>query len=215
MKPEVKICGMMNSDDIKMCVEYGTDTVGIVVDHPEPVPWNTDVGKAKELIADCGTAKSCIVTDGDTTKLINLAYTLQPDYMQLHFNGFVEDIAQLVKQLRKYTKTKLYVTFTPATPLDKIIELSMLDIAALLHDMRVPGNTRVGGTANPRFFKQVQNTVNCPVILAGGLNPSNIETMLKISEARMIDLMTGVEASPGIKDKAKVSALFRSLTMIK
>jgi len=86
---------------------------------------------------------------------------------------------------------------------------SFLKIAAF----SVP-NSAIGGTADPRFFKQVQDAVRCPVILAGGLNSSNIEKMLRLSEARMIDVMTGVEALPGIKDEKKVSALFRNMTMI-
>lgn len=214
MKPTVKVCGMMRSEDVRMCIEYGTDTIGIVVDYPEPVPWNVDLTRAKELVMACGIAKSCIVTDGDTAKLVRLARTLQPDYMQVHFRGHFDDTACLVDQLKLCSKTKLVVTFTPATPLDEIVELSRLNLAALLHDMRIPGNTIVGGIADPRFFRKVQDSVNCPVILAGGLNSSNIKEMLELSKARMIDVMTGVEALPGIKDEKKVSALFRNLTML-
>lgn len=133
---------MKRAEDIRMCIGYGTDTIGIVVEYPEPVPWNVDAATAKELIAACETtAKSCIVTHGDITKYVQLAYTLQPDYMQIHFGGDVEDIFQLTKQLGSCSKTRLIVTFTPTTPFEEIMELSKLDISALLHDLRVPGNS--------------------------------------------------------------------------
>ena len=98
--------------------------------------------------------------------------------------------------------------------LKEIMKLSKTGVAALLHDLRIPGNASVGGMADPHFFKNVQNIVNCPVILAGGLKSTNIEQMLKLSQARMIDVMTGVEVAPGIKDEAKVAAFFRNLQML-
>ena len=214
MKPVVKICGMMRSEDVGMCIGYGVDIIGIVVEHTEPVPWSVCVPKAKELIAACGdAAKSCVVTDGGTGKLLQLAYTLKPDYIQMHFGGSVEETAQLVNKLKNYCGTKLIVTLFPETLQEEAVQLSKTGAAALLLDKRRPGKAAIGGIAELHLFKRIQYAVSCPVILAGGLKPANIEQMLRFSQARMIDIMTGVEVAPGIKDEVKVAALFRSLPM--
>jgi phosphoribosylanthranilate isomerase len=206
---------MMLSEDVSMCVDYGADIIGIVVEHSEPVPWNVDMHRARQLIAACGNSvKSCVVSHGDAAKLIHLARTLKPDYLQVHFGESVEDIARLLDELQNCCETKLIVAVSPNILLEEAAELSKTGVAALLLDKRILGNAAVGGQAEPRRFKSVQNIVSCPVILAGGLNPTNIEQMLRLSQARMIDVMTGVEAALGMKDEAKVSALFRNLLML-
>ena len=216
MRPIVKICGMTRSDDIRMCIHYGAKVIGIVVEYPEPVPWSVDVCTAGELVAACGdTAKSCIVSDGSHAKLVRLAHLLQPNYIQTSFGGAVEEIDRLVNNLQNCGATKLIVAISPQTPLEKTIELSKTGITALLLDPRTSRNAVIGGIAEPHRFKCVQDTVNCSVILAGGLNSSNIELMVRLSQAQMIDVMTGVEGSPGVKDESKVSSLFRNLPTLR
>jgi phosphoribosylanthranilate isomerase len=88
---------------------------------------------------------------------------------------------------------------------------SVTGVYALLLDPRTPDNAVSRGTANLSAYRKLQRAVNCPVILAGGINPKNVKEAVFQTEAPIIDLMTGVERSPGIKDVAKVMAFFQAL----
>lgn len=212
MRPIVKICGHMRAEDVRMCVRHGVDIVGFVVEYPRPVPWNLNVATAKELIAVADEpAKICIVTGGKPDKVLRIAMETMPDYIQLHCNETLQDTAQIVRELKNHG-VKIIKTVFPNTPdLEKTAAaFCTAGVYALLFDPRTPDNAVHGGMADLSAFDKLQRAVSCPVILAGGISPGNVAEIVLQSSARIIDLMTGVEICPGIKDEAKVAALFQA-----
>jgi phosphoribosylanthranilate isomerase len=185
--------------------------VGFVVDYPRPVPWNISAGAAKKLMADVsGITETCIVTGGMPEAVLKLALEMRPDYVQLHYGESVSDTAILVRELRKHG-IEIIKTVFPGTSEKTAVDLCATGLYALLYDPRTPENAVNGGAADFDAFTKLQSAVSCPVILAGGINPDNlVETVLRTG-ARSIDLMTGVERCPGIKDETKVAALFQAL----
>ena len=207
MRPIVKICGLMRAEDVRTCVRLGVDILGFVVDYPRPVPWNLSAVDAKELISNVvKPAAACIVTGGQQDEIYRLAAEIKPDYVQLHCNETVDETLYLVKELGKHG-IKVIKSVFPSTPHETVLEFSKSGIYALLLDPRSPDNAESGGTADPDAFANLRQSVNCPVILAGGITPENVSEIIRISNPWMIDLMTGVEQSPGIKDTKKISAL--------
>jgi len=213
LRPSVKICGLMRAEDVRMCVRRGADMVGFVVEYPYPVPWNLDVEAAKALMALVGEpAKTCVVTGGPPDKVLRIARETKPDYIQLHCNETLADTALLVNELKNHG-VKIIKTLFPNTPdLEKTAAaFCAVGIDALLFDPRTPDNAAHGGMTDLSAFSQLQRAVNCPVILAGGISPGNVAEIVLQSQTQHIDLMTGVEVSPGIKDETKVIALFQAL----
>lgn len=213
MQPIVKICGLMREEDVQVCVRHGADIVGFVVDYPQPVPWNLDIQSVKQLMkVVSGQSKTCIVTGGTPDKVINLILETRPDYVQLHFDESLVDTAKIINETKKYG-VKIIKTLFPNTPdLEKAaVDFHMTGVDALLFDSRTPDNVILGGKADIAGFIKVRDAVKCPVILAGGINPANVEEIIKKTNAEIIDLMTGVEQSPGVKDEAKVISLFKAL----
>jgi len=197
-----------------MCVRHGADIIGIVVDYPRPVPWNLDAVSAKELASAVNRpAETCVVTGGPTDKILRLAGEIKPDYVQLHFGEPLSEVKFLAVELKKFG-VKIIKTIFPDTPaLEKTgADFCEAGVFALLYDPRTPENAASGGEADLGAFMRLQRAVSCPVVLAGGINPRNAADIVRRTDARMIDLMTGVEACPGVKDEAKVAALFRALT---
>lgn len=210
---KVKICGLTNEDDVKMCVCRGTDIIGFVVDYPRPVPWNLDARTAKKLAAGVFyPSEICVVTGGPPDKIIGLASEIKPDYVQLHSGETLGDTARLVLKLKK-RGIKIIKTVFPDTPdLERAAaEFCKAGVYALLFDPRTPDNALTGGNANIDMFLFLKNAVSCPVILAGGINPGNAADIIQKTNAQIIDLMTGVEKAPGVKDEKKVKLLFEKI----
>ncbi|MCL2308683.1 MAG: phosphoribosylanthranilate isomerase [Proteobacteria bacterium] len=196
-----------------MCVRHGTDMVGFVVEYPRPVPWNLSAAKAKELIAAVPKpAETCVVTGGAPDHVLRIAAETKPNYIQLHCNETLEDTAYLVGELGQQG-IKIIKTIFPNTPDPEktAADFCTAGVHAVLFDPRTPDNAEHSGTANLSVYEKLQRTVSCPVILAGGITSKNVAEIVRQTKAQIIDLMTGVEICPGIKDEVKVMALFQAL----
>ena len=214
MRPTVKICGLMRAQDVEMCARQGADIIGFVVDYPRPVPWNLSAESACELMRLVAKpAQTCIVTGGSADKIIALALQTKPDYIQLHCGETLEDTAHICIALRGQGIKVIKALFPDTPSLEQAArQFSATGIHALLLDPRTPDNaTGSGHTADFAVYSQVRSAASCPVILAGGITPANVAEAITRTGAPTIDLMTGVERAPGIKDEAKVAALFRAM----
>ena len=212
-KPLVKICGLQRKQDVDMCIRHGADVLGFVVDYPMPVSWNLTIETAKELMTTVNPpAKSCVVTGGTAEHVCKIAKMLRPDYIQLHWNVSVAEATRLAATL-KQLDVKLIQTIFPDTPdlAQVAADFCRTGICALLLDPRAQDNAEQGGEADISLWHKIQASVTCPVILAGGITPNNVEDTIKGSEVWMIDLMTGVESAPGLKDENLVVELFKRL----
>jgi len=196
-----------------MCVRHGVDILGFVVDYPRPVPWNVSVESAKELMQAVSVpVQTCIVTGGTPEKVLKLALQTQPNYIQLHCGETLEDTAYISDNLGKYGIKVIKTLFPHMPDLEKAAkDFSTAGVYALLLDPRTPDNAVGGGVAHLPAYTMLQRAVHCPVILAGGINPINVQELVLQTAAPIIDLMTGVERSPGVKDEAKVMAFFQAL----
>jgi len=210
MRPIVKICGLMREEDVRMCARHGADILGFVVEYPRPVPWNLSVNAAKELIAAVSPpTKTCVVTGGETAHILRIANETKPDFVQLHCGESLYDTAYLVHALRRQG-IHIIKTLFPDTPdMEKAAaDFCAAGVHALLYDPRTPANAASGGQADISAFSRLKQAASRPVILAGGITPANAAEIIRKAKPEMIDLMTGVEQSPGVKDEEKVRALF-------
>jgi phosphoribosylanthranilate isomerase len=207
----------MRAEDVRMCVRHGADVVGFVVEYPRPVPWNLSAAKAKELMAIVHRpVETCAVTGGPPDHVLRIAMETKPDYIQLHGGEMLEDTAYLVNALRKQGVKIIKAVFPNTPDLEKTAaDFCAAGVYAVLFDPRTPENADRSadhsGTANLSTYEKLQRAVSCPVILAGGIAPENAVEIVRQTGAQMIDLMTGVEICPGMKDEAKVTAFFQAL----
>ena len=215
MKPMIKICGLMQPEDVRHCLDIGVDVLGFVTEYPLAVPWNLKREQTAALIdqvrrsAD-GQAKSCIVTGGSPEFVIELATELKPDLIQLHYRESFEDARVIANKLKE-----LGIGIIKTIPISSdarleqfgtddllaVVELlNSIDIYAILIDSRGPENaSKTGRKIDTKFCRQVIQAAKKPVIIAGGIRPENITEMIKETGAEIIDIMTGVEVSPGVK----------------
>jgi len=197
-----------------MCARHGADIIGFVVDYPRPVPWNLNVQSAKTLMKSVPKpAKTCIVTGGRADKILNIALETTPDYVQLHCGETPEDTTYIAGVLSKYGIKVIKALFPDMPDLEHAAKnFSTTGVYALLLDPRTPDNAASGGIANFSMYRKIRRATCCPVILAGGITPANVREAISQTGAPAIDLMTGVECSPGVKDETKVIELFDTLS---
>jgi phosphoribosylanthranilate isomerase len=213
MRPIVKICGLMSAQDVQTCVDCGVDIIGFVVDYPHQVPWNISVTSARQLIDRVSPpTETCVVTGGSPEKILEIVKETQPDYVQLHNNESLEDVASIIKHLRREKTRVIKVLFPDMPDIEKAaVEFASIGVDALLLDARTPDNATESGTINPRLYKKLESLIECPVILAGGITPENVTEIVSRTNAPIIDIMTGVEQCPGKKDMGRIRALMRDM----
>lgn len=217
--PIVKICGLMRPEDIRLCQQAGVNIIGLVTEYPLPVPWNISAERAAELMSLVQSPmQTCLVTGGTRAKILTLAESLRPDYLAAHYQETLADADYIARKLEN-SPTRIIKTLPPTAEerqrqfgTAKLSEcLHLLEesgVYAVLTDPRTAANAAGSGfSADLETFCRIKRLCTKPVILAGGITPENVADIIAAAQPQMIDIMTGVESSPGIKDPQKVIAL--------
>jgi phosphoribosylanthranilate isomerase len=206
------------------------DIIGLVVEYPVSVPWNMERERAKELIdhfreytlTEDVSSKICIVTGGDAEKITELGRYLIPDYIQMHYKETAEDIRKVSEALRD-----IGVEIIKTIPNDtaEMKRQSGEDSAGkcgrtfqeagakiLLVDARGPENAAGSSSLlDAELYHRVRQVADIPVMAAGGITGENISEILDMICPDMIDIMTGVEESYGIKSYEKLVGIMNKI----
>lgn len=220
----VKICGLMNWDDITLCVDAGVHSLGFVVDYPQSVPWNLARTVATQLIRRVPPqVKTVVVTGGTVEDVVATAQVTRPDIIQLHHHETLEEVEELavrldemgiktIKALRIDEAGKC--AFEISQPAAAARALNKTRLAALLVDTYstvTPGGS--GLTVDLDAFAAIQKASWFPVILAGGLKPDNVGAIINRAKPCGIDVLSGVEYRPGSKDPLKVRRFVQAVQL--
>lgn len=209
MKVKVKICGITREEDLKDVCRLGVDMVGFVVGVSSS-PRNISLDKAERLFRLVPeNIESVLVTAPSSLKQVLETYKrLKPRVIQLHGES-IEDM-RLLKE--KLSKVKI-VKALPVTGVEAVEraarEAAFFD--GILVDSHIAG--KYGGTGHVHDWsisRRVRDAIYPkPLFLAGGLNPENVKAAVETVRPYAVDVSTGVESSPGVKDRAKVEAFIR------
>ncbi len=220
---KVKICGLTNEEDVKMCRKLGVDILGFVTEYPLPVPWNLSCDETRALLRLVQLPHlSCLVTGGSPDKVIQLAADLRPSLVQLHYQETLEETRIIAAALRELNIG--VIKTVPPLLSDRILQFGTADLETiveklcstsvygLLADTRSPANASEHSTAlDLGFCSQIISRSSKPVIIAGGINAENVCGLVTRTKTGFIDVMTGVERNPGKKDEAKLCQLLASV----
>ncbi len=216
----VKICGITREEGIAICVDAGADALGFVVEYPFPVPWSIGRALAKELVRRVPPYVSSVmvVSGNDVGNVVGLARQINPDVLQLHGEEGekeTKEIARLVRGDGVKVVKSLSVNIGASMNADEVIKKALsfqgCGIDALLLDSKTP--EMPAGTGIPLSWdvaERVREALGIPLILAGGLNPSNVSEAIKCVKPYGVDVISGVEDSPGFKNPNKVRAFVKA-----
>lgn len=206
MRTRIKICGVKSLDDLQLVVEAGVDAVGFVVDVPSS-PRSMTLEEARKLVkATPVFVETVAVTlPRDLDHLKSVIDVVEADAVQVHglrVNGEVRDTLSGVK----------LIAAIPASPSasELALEVSHYSDAILLDTPGERGGT--GRTHDWSVSRRVRDLIYPkPMILAGGLNAGNVKKAIRDVKPFAVDVSSGVEARPGVKDRVKVLEFVRSV----
>lgn len=207
MKPDVKICGLKSEEAVDRAVARGATHIGFIF-FPKS-PRNIEPAAAGELADRVrGHAKIVAVTvDADTDDLDEIVDQVKPDYLQLHGNESPERLLTL-KTLYGLPIIKAF-SVREASDLERIEPyIGIAD--RFLFDAKPPKGSDLPGGNGVSFDWTILQSLDADVnyMLSGGLNAENVGEALALTRARAIDVSSGVESAPGIKDVGLIDAFF-------
>lgn len=182
----IKICGITRPEDARCAEEAGADAIGVVVCSGDVSKRNVPLEQAKKIFQSVGpftttVAVSHTISDDELWKMI----ALNPDAIQIS-HPFTFDNDPGVKIIRVVGRGE---------PLP-------VDCDAIIVD----DSHGTGKDFDRSYARDTVRTSGIPVILAGGLTPENVGAAIREARPYAVDVASGVELSPGIKDHKKIKA---------
>jgi len=208
----VKICGMTNLEDALVAVEAGADAVGFVF--YEKSPRYVSVETAREIVAKLPkkVEKVGVFVDEPVERANTILQQVGLTTAQVYSKSIGEWLAWHLGSERKL------MVAVPGSDLNGDLLITFGSAAKPLSAIVVDSGSgnRPGGTGERFDWEGAKIGIwgleeELPVVVAGGLSPENVHEAIKILRPWGVDVASGVEASPGKKDREKVRAFVRAV----
>jgi phosphoribosylanthranilate isomerase len=199
----IKICGVTRPEDAADIADAGADAIGLNF-YPSSPRFVSDE-QAEEIIAalPAHVAKVGVFVNADASAIRDKVQRLGLDWVQLHGDEPPEFITELpglavIRAVRLQDRVSVVLPSTKG-------KLIRLPNAVLIDAFSA---SAYGGTGTTVVWEAIpearRRLAGLPVILAGGLTPENVAEAIRVARPDAVDVASGVESSPGIKDLAKV-----------
>ncbi|MGB9428487.1 MAG: phosphoribosylanthranilate isomerase [Gammaproteobacteria bacterium] len=205
MRVRIKICGMTRREDVETAAQLGVDAVGLVF-----------YAKSSRCV---GLEQARVLADAAPAFITVTGLFLNPvrDEVQRVLNSVRVDLLQFHGEEAPEFCRAFARPYIKAVPMGGGADLADYarrydDAAALLLDSHASG--RKGGTGVTFAWSGVPHLRQPPMILAGGLRADNVAAAIRIVRPYGVDVSSGVETAPGIKDPAKMSEFVREVNRV-
>lgn len=205
----VKICGLSTRETLEIALDAGADMVGFVFFPPSPRHLSLELGRDLGRQVKGRALKVALTVDADDATLDNIMDALSPDIFQLHGK---ESVARLRDIKQRFGRPVM-----KAVPVATSADLAVLPGYAavadrILFDARAPKDaTRPGGLGEPFDWHLLENLdLKLPYMVSGGLHADNLAEALRVTRAGGVDVSSGVESAPGVKDPRMIEAFIRA-----
>ncbi len=205
MSTSIKFCGLSRPADVSAAAEAGARYVGFV--HFAKSPRHVSVADMADLAVDVpmGLAKVALTVNADDTLLDELTARVPLDMLQLHGSESPARVADV--------KTRYGLPVMKAIGVAEASDLDQIDIYSevadqLLIDAKPPKGADLPGGNGLTFDWQLlanRKYWTKPWMLAGGLTPENVAEAARLTGAKQVDVSSGVESAPGVKDAGLIA----------
>jgi len=213
MKPpqniDVKICGLTRPEDVEAAIEHGAAFLGFIVEAKSPrkltvLQASTLAAPARHIIP-----RVAVTVNPNDDLVARMVSDMAPDYIQLHGDETVERAADIARRFN--------VKIIKAAPIAHASDMKTAEHYSgvcdfILYDAKPPKGEKVRGGHGLSFNWHILTAAPLPKVwaLAGGLTPGNAREAIARTNAPILDVSSGVESAPGIKDAIKIKAFMEA-----
>lgn len=206
---KVKICGLREPRHVAAALRHGADFIGFIIFPNSPRHIEPIEARPLSMMAT-GIAKTvAVVVDPDDALLTQVLTDLKPDYIQLHG----KETPQFCAKVRALGVGVIKAIGVSSRDDLEGVAAYERHVDIVLFDAKPPkGASRTGGlghTFDWRILKDLN--ISTPWMLSGGLTLANAREAITITGAKMLDLSSGVETAPGLKDEALIGAFLDAI----
>ncbi|MCB1343547.1 MAG: phosphoribosylanthranilate isomerase [Pseudooceanicola sp.] len=206
----IKFCGLSRPADVAAAVAAGAGYVGFVFFARSPRNVSVEAARALALTVPPGVAKVALTVDAADDVLDAITGAVPLDVLQLHGRESPERVVAV--------RQRYGLPVMKAVGVAEEADLSGLETYGgvadqLLVDARPPKGAALPGGNGLAFDWRLIAGRRWPVpwMLAGGLTPDNVAEAVRVTGARQVDVSSGVESAPGVKDATRIAAFAAAL----
>ena len=201
----VKICGLRTVADVQAAASAGAAYCGFMFFPPSPRNLTIDEARPLALAAPPGLAKVAVVVNADDATLDAITEALPLDMLQLHGHESPDRVAEI--RARYGLPVMKVVGVADEGDLAALFDYSTIADQLLIETKPARGAALPGGNGLPFDWRLVAGRRWLrPWMLAGGLTPDNVAEAIRLTNVRQVDVSSGVESAPGVKDHARIAA---------
>lgn len=205
----VKICGIRRAEDLAAAVAARAAYVGLNFFPRSPRFVTLAEARALALAAPEGLCKVALVVDAEDAALDGIVEAMPLDMLQLHGKESPDRVAEI--KARYGLPVMKAVGVADEGDLAAVLEYSLVADQILVDAKAPKGAALPGGNGLAFDWRLVaQRRWLRPWMLAGGLTAENVAEAIRLTNARQVDVSSGVESAPGVKDAAKIAAFARA-----
>lgn len=191
---QVKICGVTRIDDAKKCVEFGADMIGLNFYRQSPRYIGPEIArKIVEALPD-GVRPVGVFVEPTADQMREITTIVDLSCVQLHGNIPPEVCRELAREFRVIRALRTGDHFRP----EDAQLFSDCDVLVDAHHPELHGGT--GRTCDWTTARATRAHARL-LILSGGLNPGNVGEAIAAVSPDAVDVCSGVESAPGVKDR--------------
>ena len=197
---DVKICGLSTPKTMDAALDAGADFVGLMFFAKSP--RNVTLQHAAEL-AERARGRATVVTvtvSADDALLMSIAENVRPDLIQAHGDETPERITEMAR----LTGIGVYKVLKVRTAEHVAKASAFVTCPFIMFDAMPPEGAVLPGGNGLAFDWAILRDAARPYMLAGGLNSGNVAEAIRVTGAAMVDVSSGVESAPGIKDSGLI-----------
>jgi phosphoribosylanthranilate isomerase len=201
----VKICGLTSVSAVQACVDAGAAYIGLNFYEKTPRYASLSLAKEMALAVPVGICKVALSVDADNARLDEITEHVPLDMLQLHGSETPERVAEV--RARYGLPVMKAIGIADEGDVPKIADYAQV-ADQLLIDAKPPKNAELPGGNGLAFDWRLITGRRwaVPWMLAGGLTPQNAAEAVRMTGAQQLDVSSGVESAPGVKDVAKIAA---------
>lgn len=205
----VKICGLTRPDDVLAVADAGAAYAGFVFFPKSPRNVTVEMARTLAVEVPMGVAKVALVVNADDAFLDAITGRVPIDILQLHGDETPERVAEV--------RSRYGLPVMKAVGVADAEDVAALDVYSdvadqVLVDAKPPKHSNLPGGNGVSFDWRLISARRWskPWMLAGGLTPDNVAEAIALTGARQVDVSSGVEASPGIKDAGLIRGFIQA-----